>query len=183
MAIEDAQAPRGTNQKPGTRKKDANQKDGQVALFAVETRSDSFDEPGSSEDAKKDKKRSREGQQGGDGTGGAAGFFLVVARKQTGVDGDEGSGKNALAKQILQEIRNAQGGLENVGSGGITKIVCKDAFANEPGNAAEKNPGGYQRSGSADARFFCLLLCRNWFSIDGQAVAPKVLLTVITENW
>jgi len=131
VAVEDAEAPGGSDEKACAGKEDAHEEDGEFAFFAVEAGSDGVDEPGSGEDAEKNKDGSAEGEKRGYGTGGLAGFLFVVgiAGEQAGVDGDEGGGEDAFAEKILEEIGDAEGGFENVGGIGIAEVVSEDAVA------------------------------------------------------
>ena len=59
--------------------------------------------------------RCRERQDGADRAGHAARFLLVALRKQARIDRNERRRKHAFAEQILQEIGDAEGGVECVG--------------------------------------------------------------------
>ena len=67
---------------------------------------------------------------------------MSILRVQAGIDGNKGRGKHALPKEILQNVRNAEGCTESVGGIGIAKIVCKDAITNEPDQAAQQDTCG-----------------------------------------
>ena len=112
----------------------------------MEAGGDGFNEPGRGEYTEENKDRGAESEESGNRTGGFACFFLVVAGKKIGVDGDEGSRKDALTKEILQEVWNSQGGFEDVGSVGIAKVVGKNTIADESGDTAEENPGSNEES-------------------------------------
>src|SRR5580704_5767716 len=105
----------------------------------METGGNGVDEPGSSEYAEEDEERGAEHEERGDGTGGFACFFFIVAGEQASVDGNEGGGEDAFTKKVLQEIGNAEGGAKGVGSVGIAEVVGEDAIADQSGNAAEEN--------------------------------------------
>ena len=141
VAIEDAEAPRGGDEQTCAGKKDADEEDGEVAFFAVETGGDSVDEPRRGEYAEEDEERGAEHEQRGDGTGSFACFLFVAAGEQASVDGNEGGGEDTFTKKILQEIGNAEGGAKGVGRVGIAEVVSEDSIADQASNAAEKNAG------------------------------------------
>jgi len=114
VAVEDAEAPGGGHEESCAGEKDADENDGEFALFTVKAGGDGVDEPGRGEDAEKDEEGSGKRKKSSDGAGGLAGFFLVIAGEKVGVDGDERGGEDAFAKKILQEIRNAKGGFKHV---------------------------------------------------------------------
>ena len=72
----------------------------------------------------------------------APGHFLVVFREQARVDGDERRGEHALAEEVLQEVRDLEGGLECAGGGGVAKVVREDALADEARDAAQQDARG-----------------------------------------
>lgn len=137
VAVEDTEAPGGGDEKSGTGKKDADKKNGEFAFLAVKAGSDGIDEPGSGENPKHNEDRGAESDKSRNGAGSFAGFFFVLAREKVGIDGDEGGRKDAFAEKVLQEIRDAEGGFENVGSVGVPEIVGKNTITDEPGETAE----------------------------------------------
>ncbi len=84
------------------------------------------------------------------GAGHAARFLLVLARKQVRVDRDERGREHALAEQVLEEIGDAEGGIEGVG--GVrceAEVVGEDAQAHQAHDAAEQDPSRHQEGGTA----------------------------------
>ncbi|MGB9405067.1 MAG: hypothetical protein WCA98_16140, partial [Candidatus Acidiferrales bacterium] len=108
-------------------------------------------EPGSGENAEKDKSGSGEGEKGKDRAGSAIRFFLIFSSKERGINGNERGGENAFAEEILEEIGDADGGFESVGGVGIAEIMGEEAIANQSGDAAKKNSGGDQKSRTGGA--------------------------------
>ena len=145
VAIEDAETPRGGDEQTCAGKKDADEEDGEVAFFAVETGGDGVDEPRRGENTEEDEERGAEHEERGDGTGSFACFFFIAAGEQAGVDGNEGGGEDTFTKKILQEIGNAEGGAKGVGGVGIAEVVGEDAIADQSGNAAEKDASGDEK--------------------------------------
>ena len=161
VTVENAEAPSGPNEEAGAGKEDADKENGEFALFAVEAGSDGVNEPGSGENAEKDENGSAQGEKRCNGSGGLACFFLVVARQQVGINGNEGSREDTFAKKILQEIGDAEGGFENVGGIGVAEVVGEDTIADQSG--VVKVAAGKSLS---DAE----LLRLNWFvqGVDGS---------------
>ena len=62
---------------------------------------------------------------------------MSVLGIQTRLNRDEGRGKHALAKQILQDVRNAKGGAKGVGRIGIPTIMRKHPVTDETDQAAQ----------------------------------------------
>ena len=138
MAVEDAEAPGGSDEQACAGKEDADEEDGELALLAVEAGGDGVDEPGGGENTEENEERSADGEESRNGTGGFAGFFFVFAGEQVGVNGNEGGGEDAFAEKVLQEVGDAEGGFEDVGRIGVAEIVSEHAIADESGKAAEE---------------------------------------------
>jgi len=151
VAVQDAEAPGGGDEESCAREEDANEKDGEFALFAVEAGSDGVDEPWRGEHTEQDQERGRKCEESGNSTRGFAGFFLVVTGEEIGIDRDKGRGEDTFAEKVLQEIGDAEGGFEDVGSVGIAEVVGENAVANESGNAGEKDAGGDEECETAGA--------------------------------
>src|SRR2546428_410974 len=89
--------------------------------------------------------------------------------------------KDAFAKEVLQDVRDAKAGLESVGRLRIAEIMRENAFADEPGYPAEQNSGRYQhRKVGTDAdcpapRLYWLLpaLRADFGNFLSQRGAPK----------
>ena len=115
MAVQDAEAPRGHHQQARAGKEDAHERDGQLALRAVEAGGDDVDQQRRREHAEQHQHRGEQRQDREDGARHAARFFLFFARQQTGVNGNEGGREDAFAEQVLQEIGDAQRRAKGVG--------------------------------------------------------------------
>ena len=74
-------------------------------------------------------------------------------REELRVDGDERRGEDALAEEVLQEVRDLERGLERAGRGGVAEVVREDALADESGDAAQQDARGHEhREARARAR-------------------------------
>ena len=152
MAVQHSKAPGRKNQQARGGEENSDETNRQLALFAVKSGSDEFDEPRSSEDANQDERRCRESEKRENCTGSFLGLLAIVAGKKLGVDGNEGRGQNAFAEKILQKIGNADGGFEGVGGVRVAEIMGEEAVANEAGNAAEEYSGGDEKGGARGAK-------------------------------
>ena len=151
MAIQNAERPRGEHQQSGAGEQDAHQPDGEFALGAFETRGDDPDQVRRQQDTDQHEHRRGQRQDRADRSGYAAGFLLVALGEQARVHGNEGRGKHAFAKQILQEIRDAKGGVERIGLIELAEVMGKDALPHQSDDAADQNPRGHQKSVAAGA--------------------------------
>ena len=115
VAVQHTQAPRGQREQSGARKQDADDVDRQLALLAPETRRDDRDEKRRGDDADEHEHGDDEREQRGHRAGDAIGLAPIAAREQRGVHRNERSGERAFAKQILQNVRNAERRGECVG--------------------------------------------------------------------
>jgi hypothetical protein len=70
----------------------------------------------------------------------AAGFLLLPLREEARVNGDEGSRERSFTEEVLQEVRDLQGGLEGVRRIRVAEVVGEYPLANETGDAAEEYP-------------------------------------------
>ena len=64
---------------------------------------------------------------------------------------DEGGRQHALAEQVLQEVRDAEGGVERVGGVRQAEVVREDALAHQAQHAAQQDAGGDQEGETAGA--------------------------------
>jgi hypothetical protein len=108
----------------------------------MKTWGDGFNKPGSREYSDEDKYGSAESQESGDSTSGFASFVLIVAREKTGINRDEGGGKDAFTEEILKKVWDTEGGSENVGGVRVAKVMGEDAVADQAGDAAEEDACG-----------------------------------------
>ena len=146
MAVEHAEAPRGEHEQPRAGEKYLDEPDRPFAPFAFEAVSDETDQIGRRQNSDEDKDGSDEREQGEDCSGDAACFPLVFVREQLGVDRDERSGERAFAEDVLEEVRDFEGGVEGVFGGGVAEVVGEDALADESDDATEKNPCADEKS-------------------------------------
>ena len=144
MAVQDAQAPGGEDEEPHAREQDAHDADGELADLALESGSHEPDDRGRGQDADGDDHADGEREQGGHDSGHAARQRFVLLREQPRIDGDEGRGEDTFAEEVLEEVRDAKGGLEGAGGVGVAEIVGEDALAHEAGDAAEEDPRGHE---------------------------------------
>ena len=61
------------------------------------------------------------------------------------VDGNEGSGENPFAEQILQRVGNTECRLKCIRRVGISKIMREHAIPHESGDAAQEDSGGDEK--------------------------------------
>ena len=143
VAIKNAKTPCGENKQPHSGKHDLDKVNGQFALIAVKKPGgDQIHHVGRDKDAKEDDcTLTAERQQAGNDAGNTAGEFGFAFGEETGIDGDEGSGEDAFAEEILEEIGDLERGAECVGGIGEAKVVAEDAGAEETGEPAEEDAG------------------------------------------
>jgi hypothetical protein len=142
VAIEDAEAPRRQHQHADAGKQHADDLDRQEPLVAVKTRRDRADEERRRHDADQNEDGDDEREQRRDRAGDAVRLAPFTACEERRVDRDERRGQRALAKQVLQHVRNPQRGVERVG-GIVTQpeIMREHALADQASDPAEQNPG------------------------------------------
>ncbi len=155
VAVENTEAPGGSDEEAGAREEDAHKENGELAFFTVETWGDGFNQPRSREHSEKNEHRSAKREQSSDGTGGFARFFLIAAGKEVGVDRNEGGGQDAFAEEILEKIRDTESGFKDVSGVGVAEIVGEDAIADKSSDAAEEDAGGDEKGEAAGARGLC----------------------------
>ena len=81
-----------------------------------------------------------EREQRADGAGHTIGGLPLAARDERGVHRDEGRRERALAEQVLQEVRDAERGVERVRRVRLeAEVMREDLQPDEAGEAAEKN--------------------------------------------
>jgi hypothetical protein len=149
MAVENAEAPGGEHQQARAGKQNAHDADGELALGAVEAGRDGVDQPGRGQHAGQHQRRGGQRQNGTDGAGHAAGLLFVAFGQQAGVNRNERGREYALAEQVLQEIGDAEGGVEGVGGVREAEVMGEDALADEADQAAEQDAGADQRGVTA----------------------------------
>ena len=114
MAVENAEAPGRQHEESRAGKEHPDDRDRQLALFAVESGSDDRDEQRRGENTGDDENRRDERQQRRDGSGDALGLRTFTACNERRVHGDERRGQRAFTEQILQKIRYPEGRHERV---------------------------------------------------------------------
>ena len=119
VTVQDAEAPGRQHQQAGAGKQNAHELNRQLALGAVESRRDQRRSTGRGEHAdehqqRRDKRKNRE-----HGAGDPVGSSRSLPCEQRRVDGDERRRQHAFAEQILQEVRDAERGVERVGRVGM----------------------------------------------------------------
>ncbi len=120
----------------------------------------------------------------GDSARRAPRLFVLFARQQAGVDGNERGGEHAFAEQVLQEIGDAEGGPEGVRRVGIAEVVREDAVADQAGDAAQEDSGGHQKRvlpGFFPGRRGCSGACHG---CDGQGVCieSRRFMAIVSET-
>src|SRR6185503_16140815 len=129
VTIQHTQAPRGKNQKRSAWKKYSHQRDRQRSSLFLETSGNQRDDVRSCKDADQndDGRDQRENRE--DGVGDASCLFLVTLRQQLCVDRNKRRGESALAKHVLQEIRNSKRSAERVAFSRTAEVVSKDPLS------------------------------------------------------
>src|SRR5256885_5388706 len=169
MAVEDTKTPCGEDEQGCAGKKYANETNSEFAFFALEAGRDGEDEIRRCQHADKDEHRNDERENREDRARHARRFAFVMAREQVRVDGNEGGRERAFAEEILQEIRDAKGGCENVCGVGGGEVISEDALACEADETAQENSGSDESGVLArafDALWLRLLLLRRKFARD-----------------
>ena len=69
---------------------------------------------------------------------------VVAVGQQAGVDGDEGSRQHPLAEQVLQQVRDAQGGPEGVDRRPDAEGGGDDPLPDQAREAGQQDPAGHQ---------------------------------------
>lgn len=73
---------------------------------------------------------------------------------QASINRDKGCREDAFAEQVLQKVRNAQGGPKGVSYLGGSEVMRENALAHQSDDAAEKNTGGNRDRRSAKRSMF-----------------------------
>jgi hypothetical protein len=155
VAVEHAKAPRRQDQQTGTRKKDADDLDGERALRAGKTGRDDRDQQGGRQYPDQHERRHHDREQRTDRAGHPIGLAPVTPRDERCVHRDEGCGERTLPEQVLQEVGDAECRVEGVGSVRLqAEVVREDAQPNKPRDTAQENAGcdekGFVHSPSDD---------------------------------
>ncbi len=145
MAVQDAQAPGREDQGAGRGEEDPDQADGEEVVRAGEPGGDHLHEKRRGEHAQRHQRRGRGGEQPGGCAGHAVGLLLLAAGQQVGVDGDERAREHALAEQVLQEVGDAQRGVEDAGDRPAAQVVGEDPLADEAAHPRQEDAGRDQR--------------------------------------
>ena len=141
MAVEHAEAPGRHHQQPGAGKEDAHQRIVSSRLAPVNPGAIAVDQVRRGQHAQRDQDRNPEREHRAHAPRQRLGRFLVALAQKLAVDRDEGGREHALAEQVLQDVGDADAGLEGVGGVGVAEVMREDAFANEAGDAAQQDTG------------------------------------------
>ena len=142
MAVQDTQAPGREDQQAGAWKQDANDLDRQLALRAGEPGRNRRNKQRRGQHAGKDQYGHDDGEERGDGAGNPIGHTALATRDQRRVHRNEGRRQGAFAEQVLEEVRNAERGVERVGGVGLeAEVVGEDPQADQPGQTAAQDSG------------------------------------------
>ena len=110
---------------------------------------DHVDQQRSEQHAKQHHRGCNQHEEGEDGGGGAGGLFVALFGIEAGVDGDERCREDPFAKEVLQHVGDAEGGLEGVGSHGVAEVVGEDALTDEADDLGKHDAGGDGERGRA----------------------------------
>src|SRR5262249_28324432 len=105
------------------------------------------DEEAGAERAEEDQHGDREREQARHHAGDAPGLLLASLGEEARIDGDERRREDALAEEVLEEVRDAQRRLEGAGGVRAAEGVRGDARADEAGDAREEDAGGDRQRG------------------------------------
>jgi hypothetical protein len=142
VAVEDAQAPRGRDEQSGAREENPHQMGGELAFRAGEARCDQRDHQGRGEHAEHHQHRHGQREDGEEGPRHVRGRFVLTARAQPGVDGDERRRQRAFPEQVLQQVGNAERDLERVRRlGPLAEVVGEEDRPRDAREAAQENAG------------------------------------------
>ncbi len=131
------------NEQPGSRKEDADNGDRQVPLGAGEARRNQSRQQRRRDDPERHDDRDHQREQRAHRARHPVGLLPVAFGEQARIDGDERPRQRPFAEQILQEIGDAEGGVERVG--GVraqAEIVSEDPKTDQPRKATEQDPSG-----------------------------------------
>ena len=131
MTVEHAQTPGRHDQQPRAGKQNPDERDGDLALFAREPGSNDGDEERCDQDAAENQRGGGQPEQTEHGAGYPARFLSLLPSKQLGVDRNEGGGEDPFTEEILQEVRDLEGGIEGISRIGGAEIVGEDPVPNQ----------------------------------------------------
>ena len=131
---------------PAPGKEDPHQADGQLALGAGEAGRDQLHEQRRRQHAEQDRtaiaavriaKKVRADLRRG---------LVLAARAQRRMDRNERSGQRPFAEQVLQQVGDAEGGVEGVDGDAVLPELARDQpHPEQPGEAADQDPGADRR--------------------------------------
>ena len=114
MGVEDAEAPGREDEEADPGEEDPGQGDGELESSPREARGQEHGEGPGQHEADDHQRAGQHGQEAGYRAGHPAGLLLLALGQEAGVDRDERAGQHALAEQVLEQVRDAQGGPEGV---------------------------------------------------------------------
>ena len=141
MAVQNPEAPCREDQQCRAGKEDLHQEDGELPLLALESRGDQANEPRRSPYAERDEYGGDEEKKSEDGFRKLRCLFMPILGAKPCIHGDEGSGEDTFSEEILQEVRDAEGGAKDVGRVGVSKIMREDPVTDEADEPAEQDSG------------------------------------------
>ena len=127
--------------------------DGELALGAFKAGRDGVDQPRRGEHAREHEHGDDEREHRRHRARHAPRLFFLTAREKVGVDRNEGRREHAFAEEVLQEIGNAEGGVESVRRiRAQAEVVREDAQAHQAHETAEQDARRHQQGMPARAR-------------------------------
>ena len=140
MAVEDAETPRRQHEQPGAGEQDAGNGNRQLAFLAAEARRNQRDEQRRREHAGEHERRRDEREQRRNRTCDAYCLLSLVSGDERRIHGYERGRQRTFAKQVLQEIGNAERRHERVGGVRLeAEVVGENALADEAGQPAAQD--------------------------------------------
>jgi hypothetical protein len=152
VAVQDAEAPRRQDEQRHAREEHAHQHDGERAPLAVEAGREEIDQQRRRRDAESDERGHRQRERGAHRARDAPRAGDVALGEEPRIHRDERRREHALAEQVLQQVGNAERGLQRVGDGGVSEVVRQRALAHEAGDAAREDARRDQRREATGAR-------------------------------
>ncbi len=184
MAIENAEAPGRDREETCAGEENAHQTDGQLELGPRESRRNNAGQKRRGEYADEDQARHCQGEQAEHRAGDVVRLIFCFTGKQIGIYGDEGSRERPLAKEVLQEIRDAERSPEGVGRVGVSEIVGKNTIPQQTGDAAEQDTRCHQCCmviwpGTSRLFHIGILCCPAVLADELDKPAPAIVFLVV----
>ena len=135
MAVENADAERRQDQKRDAGKENADEHDRERARRAGKAGRDQIEQPRRREPAEQGENAGDERQEAGDRARHTPRLVILATRSQGRVNRDERGREHALAEQVLQEVRDADGGGVRIRGRRRSEVVPQHALPHEPREA------------------------------------------------